>query len=215
MSSTSSALNSTSRPNSSPVSSSGAQTSSTDSGSGESMRRRFAGGATSPKSEPSSKLSIVSARSNGGGGGKFVPSAKRTDFFGAATGAGSVFSLAGVAGSAAIKSDESAKSVCEQLFSLRRDGREYCNRFGGDDGGEMVRGVIVTTQFGLVVRAVVVEGDSRSAVVVAGDSRSAVVIGGDSGSSAAPLSSGIVTTRGRSPTLSILGVLRCLGDDGS
>ena len=183
MSSTSSALNSTSRPNSSPVSSSGAQTSSTDSGSGESMRRRFAGGATSPKSEPSSKLSIVSARSNGGGGGKFVPSAKRTDFFGAATGAGSVFSLAGVAGSETIKSDESAKSVCEQLFSLRRDGREYCNRCGGDDGGEMVRGVIVTTQFGLVVRA--------------------VVVGGDSGSSAAPLSSGIVTTRGRSPTLSM------------
>ena len=102
-----------------------------------------------------------------------------------------------------------------QLFSLRRDGREYCSRFGGDDGGEMVRGVIVTTQFGLVVRAVVVGGDSRSAVVVAGDSRSAVVIGGDSGSFAAPLSSGIVTTRGRSPTLSILGVLRCLGDDGS
>ena len=62
----------------------------------------------------------------------------------------------------------------------------------------MVRGVIVTTQFGLVVRAVVVEGDSRSAVVVAGDSRSAVVIAGDSGSSAAPLSSVIVTTRGRS-----------------
>jgi len=47
----------------------------------------------------------------------------------------------------------------------------------------MVRGVIVTTQFGLVVRAVVVWGDS--------------------GSSAAPLSSGIVTTRGRSPTLSV------------
>ena len=88
-----------------------------------------------------------------------------------------------MAGSAAIKSDESAKSVCEQLFSLRRDGREYCNRFGGDDGGEMVRGVIVTTQFGLVVRA--------------------VVVGGDSGSFAAPLSSGIVTTRGRSPTLSM------------
>ena len=63
----------------------------------------------------------------------------------------------------------------------------------GDDGGEMVRGVIVTTQFGLVVRAVVVGGDSRSAVV----------IGGDSGSFAAPLSSGIVTTRGRSPTLSM------------
>ena len=123
-----------------------------------------------------------------------MPSANRTDFFGAATGAGSVFSLAGVAGSETIKSDESAKSVCEQLFSLRRDGREYCNRFGGDDGGEMVRGVIVTTQFGLVVRA--------------------VVVGGDSGSFAAPLSSGIVTTRGRSPTL-ILGVLRCLGDDGS
>ena len=158
------------------------------------MRRRFAGGATSPKSEPSSKLSIVSARSSGGGGASLVPSAKRTDFFGA-TGAGSVFSLAGVAGSAAIKSDESAKSVCEQLFSLRRDGREYCNRFGGDDGGEMVRGVIVTTQFGLVVRA--------------------VVVGGDSGSFAAALSSGIVTTRGRSPALSILGVLRCLGDDGS
>jgi hypothetical protein len=157
------------------------------------MRRRFAGGATSPKSEPSSKLSIVSARSSGGGGASFVPSANRTDFFGAATGAGSVFSLAGVAGSAAIKSDESAKSVCEQLFSRSSDGREYCSRFGGDDGGEMVRGVIVTTQFGLVVRAVVVGGDSRSAVV----------IGGDSGSFAAPLSSGIVTTRGRSPTLSM------------
>ena len=214
MSSTSSALNNTSRPNSSPVSSSGAQTSSTDSGSGESMRRRFAGGATSPKSEPSSKLSIVSARSSGGGGASFVPSANRTDFFGAATGAGSVV-LAGVAGSETIKSEQSANRVCEQLFSLRRDGREYCNRFGGDDGGEMVRGVIVTTQFGLVVRAVVVGGDSRSAVVVAGDSRSAVVIGGDSGSFAAPLSSGIVTTRGRSPALSILGVLRCLGDDGS
>ena len=182
MSSTSSALNNTSRPNSSPVSSSGAQTSSTDSGSGESMRRRFAGGATSPKSEPSSQLSIVSARSSGGGGASLVPSAKRTDFFGA-TGAGSVFSLAGVAGSETIKSEQSANRVCEQLFSLRRDGREYCSRFGGDDGGEMVRGVIVTTQFGLVVRAVVVWGDS--------------------GSSAAPLSSGIVTTRGRSPTLSV------------
>jgi hypothetical protein len=47
----------------------------------------------------------------------------------------------------------------------------------------MVRGVIVTTQFGLVVRA--------------------VVVGGDSGSSAAALSSGIVTTRGRSPALSV------------
>ena len=123
-----------------------------------------------------------------------MPSANRTDFFGAATGAGSVFSLAGVAGSETIKSEQSANRVCEQLFSLRRDGREYCSRFGGDDGGEMVRGVIATTQFGLVVRA--------------------VVVGGDSGSFAAPLSSGIVTTRGRSPTL-ILGVLRCLGDDGS
>jgi hypothetical protein len=88
-----------------------------------------------------------------------------------------------VAGSETIKSEQSANRVCEQLFSLRRDGREYCSRFGGDDGGEMVRGVIVTTQFGLVVRAVVVWGDS--------------------GSSAAPLSSGIVTTRGRSPTLSV------------